>query len=459
MRPLAALAALLVAGCASTIPPAPGLVRPEFDAGSFAPTPVAAAAPVPDDWWRLFDDPALDELVQASLAANLDLAVAYANLDGARAALRLAQAVRLPRTSVESNLGLIDQAKQPGGSPNLPATEFELAATASWDADLFGRLRSAAFAARADAEAQAAALDGVRVAVVADTVLAYVDLCGATGNLAVAREQVAVQERALRIVTAQFAAGEVSPLEVAQVEALVAASRAVIAPLEAAQANARFRLATLAGRKPADPLPASVTCTVPPKLVQAAPVGDGTALLLRRPDIREADRRLAATTARIGIARADLYPRLNLGGAIGLLSGGLVAIGAPLVTWTFPEQSPVRARIAQAEAAERAALATWDGTVLRALRDVETALAAYAAEARRNTALIAARGEAQLLARRAEARVRLGEAEPLVRVDALRTLAQAELALAQSDLAVAQAQVGLFRALGGGWRDAAQPLD
>jgi outer membrane protein TolC len=202
-----------------------------------------------------------------------------------------------------------------------------------------------------------------------------------------------------------------------------------------------------------------VTCTAPPKPRTAAPVGDGTALLLRRPDIREAERRLAAATARIGVARADLYPRINLGGALGLLSGGLVATGSPLVSWAFPNQAPARARIEQAEATERAALAGWDVAVLRALRDVETALAAYDGEVRRNRALTEARDEGRLYARRAEARVRLGDAAPLLRIDADRTLAQAELSLAQSELAVAQAQVALFRALGGGWRSGAKPLE
>ena len=188
-----------------------------------------------------------------------------------------------------------------------------------------------------------------------------------------------------------------------------------------------------------------------------AAVGDGQALLLRRPDIREAERRLAAASARIGVARADLYPRVNLGGAIGLLSGGFVATASPFISWSFPNQAPARARLAQARATEQAALAGWDVAVLRALREVETALVAYDAEKRRNISLGAAREQAALAARRAAARVRLGDAAYLLVVDAERTRAQAALAEAQSDLAVAQSEVTLFRALGGGWRsDAAR---
>lgn len=459
MKRIILLLGLMVTACATDSPPAATGIDPEVAAGPFANLPIASIEPVRDDWWRLYDDPELDRLVAASLAANVDLRVAYANLDRARAALHQSEAARLPQTTVESSLGIDDPANQPSASNNVLTTDYDLAVTASWDADLFGRLRSGALAARADAEAQAAALDGVKVAVVADTVQAYVDLCGATRSLAVAEEQVALQERALRITRSQLSNGDVSPLEVAQVANLVATTKATIAPLEAAQANARYRLAALAGRPAGEARTRPVICSTLPKLRTAAPVGDGTSLLLRRPDIREAERRLAAATARIGAARADLYPRISLGGAFGLLSGGLVATGSPLVSWAFPNQAPARARIAQAEATERAALAGWDVAVLRALRDVETALAAYDAEVRRNRTLTEARDEGRLYARRAEARVRLGDAAPLLRVDADRTLAQAELSLAQSDLAVAQAQVALFRALGGGWRTGAPPLD
>lgn len=458
MKRLAPLMALLAGGCMAA-PSPPPTIAPPTATGAFADLPSASIEPVPDDWWRLYDDPVLDRLVLASLATNADLRVAYANLDGARAALRQARAARLPQTTVESGLTVDNSAGQPSASSNVPTTDYDLALTASWDADLFGRLRSAALAARADAAAQEAALDGIRVAVVADTVLAYVELCGATRALGAVAEQVKVQQDAVAVARDQLRAGEVSPLEVSQAASLLATTTALQAPLEAGQANARFRLATLAGRPPAEARTNPVTCVKLPKLRTAAPVGDGAALLLRRPDIREAERRLAAAAARIGVARADLFPRVNLGGAIGLLTGRVVATGSPLVSWAFPNQAPARARLAQARAGERAALAGWDIAVLRALREVETALAAYDAEQRRNRTLAEADKEARLTARRAAARVRLGDAAPLLRLDADRTVAQASLAVALSDLAIAQAQVALFRALGGGWRTAAPPLE
>lgn len=457
MNRLVPLAALALAGCMTAPAPPPTLAAASAT-GAFAGSPVAAIAPVPANWWRLYDDPVLDGLVEASLAANADLRVAFANLGGARAALRQARAARLPQTTVESAATVDGSASQPSASSNVPTTDYDLALTASWDIDLFGRLRSGALAAAADAGAQAAALDGLRVAVVADTVLAYVELCGATQALRVANGQVQLQERAVAAIASQLRAGEVSPLEVSQAAGLLETTRATIAPQEALQANAGYRLATLQGRPPADARTLRITCAAPPKLGTAAPVGDGQALLLRRPDIREAERRLAAAAARIGVARADLYPRVNLGGALGLLTGNFVATASPLISWAFPNQAPARARIAQAQATERAALASWDVAVLRALREVETALASYAAETRRNHALGAAVTQADLSARRAATRVRLGDAAFLLQLDAERTRAQAAQAQAQSDLAIAQAQVAVFRALGGGWQTDAAVL-
>ncbi len=442
---------LALAGC-MTAPAPPPTVAPASATGAFTATPTESMAPVPDDWWRLYDDTVLDGLVGASLAANVDLRAAYANLVAARAAKAQARAARLPQTSVESSAGIDNPAGQPSASSNVPTTDYDLALSASWDIDLFGRLRSAALAANADAEARVAALDGVRIAVVADTVQAYVDLCGATQAQQTANEQLDLLARSAALVADQFRAGDVSPLEVSQAANLVATARATLAPFTAAKANARFRLATLQGRPPSEAGAMAITCGAPPRLRGNLPTGDGQALLLRRPDVRQAERSLVAATARIGIATADLYPRVNLGGAFGLLSGGLVATTSPLISWSFPNQAAARARLAQARAGEQAALAAWDAAVLRALRDVETALASLDAESRRNRDLGDAVGQAQLSVRRATARVRLGDAAYLVQLDAERTRTQAALALAQSDLARAQAEVALFRALGGGWQ-------
>ena len=190
-------------------------------------------------------------------------------------------------------------------------------------------------------------------------------------------------------------------------------------------------------------------------------LGDGGTLLARRPDVRAAERRLAADTARIGVATADLYPRITLGGSIGQSSAGFSDLfGAgplrwllgPLISWNFPNQSAARARIAEAKADREGSLATFDGTVLRALQETDTALSAYAQSLNRRQALTAARDEAARAARIVQARQREGQVDYLTLIDAERTNAEAEAALAQSSFAVAAAQIDLFRALGGGWQ-------
>jgi outer membrane protein TolC len=197
------------------------------------------------------------------------------------------------------------------------------------------------------------------------------------------------------------------------------------------------------------------------RLDQAIPVGDGATLIARRPDVRAAERQLAAQTARIGVATASLYPQISLGGSIGatgqslgdLLSGGPFRwLLGSLINWSFPNQEANRARIAQAEASAAASLARFDGTVLIALQETETALSAYAHELDRRGALNDARTQADTAARLARIQLREGKIDSLAVLDAERSLAGAESDLALSDARIATTQIDLFRALGGGWQ-------
>jgi outer membrane protein TolC len=183
-------------------------------------------------------------------------------------------------------------------------------------------------------------------------------------------------------------------------------------------------------------------------------------LLARRPDVRAAERRLAAATARIGVATADLYPRITLGGSFGSRGGGfgdlfgagpLTWLLGPLLNWTV-NREPARARIAAAEADTQAALASFDGAVLTALEETETALSNYARLLDRRTALQAAFAEAETAVRITRARQREGQINSLELLDAERTFADADAALAAADAEISGAQVQLFRALGGGWQ-------
>lgn len=445
-----------LAGCAIQ---APSLdVRPPDHAeGRFTASSDTSIEPVPSHWWRLYRDDTLNRLVKESLLRNADLRVAYARLDKARAVLSSSQRARLPTTAIESSLGVDFPSSQPSAA-SLTSSDYDIAATASWDLDLFGRLRSAARAAKADSEAQQAALDGVRVAVAADTTLAYVDYCGANASADVAAAVIDARRKSVALLESQLAVGEISPLEVAQARNLLASARATRPTFEAAAANARYRLAVLQGVAPGQAGSWTWDCRQLPHLAADVAVGDGQTLLLRRPDIREAERRIAAAASRVGVARADLYPKVNLAGAWGLLAGAYVSTTTPLITWNFPNISVTRARIAGSEADTREALALWESTILNALGEVETGIANYQSRMAELAALDDALAQARLYARRARARVRLGDAGSLVEVDAERVRAATALQQAQTRLEVARAQVSLFRALGGGWQNAPKPI-
>jgi NodT family efflux transporter outer membrane factor (OMF) lipoprotein len=444
-------AALALGACAS----APPAMRPTPPAAALDPFAgaqgqgITAGATLPD-WWRLFDDPILDGHVQRALAANADLRVALANLETARAQARQADALRAPQTVIESGAGPDRADRQPSTSA-VPKSGYELGATVAYEIDFFGRLRFAGEAAKADAEAAQAALDAARVLVVSDTVAAYIDLCAAGANLALAASQVEAQQRSYDLVNEQLRAGEVSPLELAQARLLRDQVAATAPPFEADRKRALYRLAVLQGRPAAEAETLGAECAHLPRIQQALPVGDGATLLARRPDIREAERRLAAAGARVGVATADLYPRIRLGGSAGLVAGGVDAFLTPLVTWAFPNQAPARAQVTAAKGSAAAALANWDRVMLRALGEVETALADYGNEARRRAVLLEAVAQAEQVSRRVQARQRLGSDNYLLVLDAERSRNTAATQLLQSEARIAQLQVALFRALGGGW--------
>lgn len=423
--------------------------------------PAVVQAPADDHWWRLYNDPLLDTLVGDALAANTDIRVAVARLERARAQLRGARSDRLPATTISGSPGY-GRVSESQTLPGMDRENWTVSAglSVAYEVDLFGRVKRNMEAARGDAGAAQADADAVRVAVVSDTVRAYVDATASAQRMAVAQETVDLLDRSIRITNARFEAGRSDRLDVIRVTTLRDQQKALIPTLTADRNAALFRLATLTGRTPQE-LPVTVRDSkVTPDLSQPIPVGDGQALLARRPDVRAAERRLAADTARIGVATADLYPRITLGGSIGttaigggdILGGGpLNFLLGPLINWAFPNQEANRARIAVAKADGAASLAAFDGTVLRALEETETALSAYGNMLERRETLKAARDEAARAARISLARQREGQIDFLTVLDALRTQAATDADLATANRAVAFAQVDLFRALGGGW--------
>ena len=458
-----ATAALALGACAAGpdyLEPA----SPPAATGAFigSASPLVTAAEPQGDWWRLYQDPVLDGLVADALRANTDLRVALANLERARALLREARSQRLPQTSVDASATYgrtaADQRRPGAAAENWV---YDAGFSVAYEVDLAGRVKRSIEAARADADAEAAAADAVRVGIVAETARAYAEAAAAAEQIAVAETTFDLLDRTAELTDRRFQAGRTSRLDVSRALALRDQQRATIPSLRAARDAALFRLAFLTGRAPAE-LPAEAGLRQASlRLDQPIPVGDGRALLARRPDVREAERRLAAQTARIGVATAELYPQITLGGSVGSTStslgdvfgaGPLRWLVGPLLSWAFPNLEGGRARVAQAQASTRAALASFDGTVLGALQETETALSAYAHALERREALAAATEQARVAARISRAQLREGRADFLIVLDAERTLAEVEASLAQARAQVAETQIDLFRALGGGWQ-------
>ena len=414
-------------------------------------------APLPDQWWRLYADPQLDALIGEALAANADLRQAQANVERAQAVLREAEAGREITTAISGGETL---SRPSGVTQHLPGSvSYDLGLSAAYPLDLNGRIRRAIEASAADVEAVTAARDYVRVSVAAATAQAYAQVCAANYSLAVNRKVVALQRQTLDATRRLAKGGRGTAFDVSRAQAAVETSEAALPAFAAQRQNGLYLLATLLGRPPADYPRAIENCADLPVLRQPIPVGDGAALIRRRPDIRQAERTIAGDTARLGVAMAQLYPQVSIGGSVGL-SGPLKDFGTgsafgfslgPLISWTFPNRPVIRARIAQADAQIRADLAGFDASVLEALRQTESALETYRRDAERAAALDRARESAGVSAAQAGKLFRFGRGDFLSLLDAQRSQASAEVTAASARTQLVQDQIALFLALGGGW--------
>jgi NodT family efflux transporter outer membrane factor (OMF) lipoprotein len=469
------LAGTLLAGCAVgptyQKPETPAVAAAAFvDPGTTRVSPGA----VEGEWWRLFKDPVLDRLVVEALTHNTDIRQASANLKRARAVLSEARGQRLPTTGLSgsytrSRIGAAGQqgAALPAGVDGVELDFFQAGFDASYEVDVFGRVSRSIEAARGDLDAAQAALDAARVAIAAETARSYAAACGFAAQAEVARETVRLQGRTLDLTQRLVEAGRGTARDIDQARVLAENARAQVPQFEAEQRAALYALATLTGRPPAELDIDASKCTAPPGVSALIPVGDGQALLARRPDVRQAERTLAAATARIGVATAGLYPSIRLAGSVSLGAQNLDDLGksssfnfslGPLISWSLPNLTAARAQVRQAEAGAEGSLAAFDGTVLTALREVEQALARYSGEIERNVALRRADNSATNAARIAILRFEAGRDSLLQRIDAERERAGARAALAASNAALAEAQVALFKALGGGWEAAPDPV-
>jgi NodT family efflux transporter outer membrane factor (OMF) lipoprotein len=424
-----------------------------------------AEMPPPDAWWQLYHDERLDRLLEEAFAANTNLRIAEANLSAARAVLEVAKAGRYPATElgaggVYGRDPVTDEILELGGHRPENTWIFDALLDVSYEVDLFGHVRRSVEASRADAAANAAARDAVKITVAAETARAYAQICALGEQLDVARRSLDIVTREAEITVQRHEAGGNSQFDVVRAQLLVAQVRAGIPPLQGQRRAALFELAALLGRTPAHAPTDTEGCVLPPHLDSLIPVGDGTQLLKRRPDVRQADRRVAAATARIGIATADLYPRISLAGFFGGVSTSIPDLTnndarawglGPSISWSFPDQAAPRARLRQAKANAAAALAGFDATVLQALKETEQSLAEYGAELDRRQALSDAQENARKAFDLAHDQFLAGALTNLDLLTTEQSLISVDAAVAVSDTALVQDQIAVFKALGGGW--------
>jgi multidrug efflux system outer membrane protein len=415
------------------------------------------------EWWATLNDPELTALIDRAVRSNLDLKVASSRILEARAARRVTRADLLPTVSSSNTVQRVRGGLVPGGSGVLPPTEsniFQFGFDASWEIDFFGGHRRALEAATADVAAIGEARRDVLVSLLAEVARNYSELRGFQRRLEIIDRNIKLQADSLELTRVRAEAGLGTQLDVERQAAQFDSTRALVPSLEAAEIRAIHRLGVLLGEEPgvlldeltqSKPLP-----TVPP----AVPVGLPADLLKRRADIREAEARVAAETARVGVARADLFPKILLTGAAGRQANepsGLT-LGAsnffsfgPAITLPIFNAGSIRGNIAAQKQRLEQALTEYRSAVLRSLEETENSLVSYGREKERRERLVAAveaSRQATMLANEVYVR---GLADFLSVLDAQRQQLAAEDDLAQSDTAVVTDLVALYKALGGGW--------
>jgi NodT family efflux transporter outer membrane factor (OMF) lipoprotein len=409
-------------------------------------------------WWKRLEDPVLSGLIADSLAASLDLRNAKARLRQARALRAAAGAERFPTVSASASASRAKGSEQTGSgrTTELYSAGFD----ARWEPDVFGGARRGIEAAQADLEASEASLQNTRVSLIAEVALNYVEVRNFQARLAIARANLGSQAETFQLTDWRAQAGLAGALDVERARTQLEQTRAQIPSLATSLAQAEHRLAVLLGRAPGqlrERLAVRGPVPVPPARVA---VGIPADTLRQRPDVRAAERTLAAETARIGQAQAARYPGFALSGSIGLealsasalgASGAAAsAIAASAATVIF-DGGRLRQQVEAQSAVAEQALVSYEAAILTALEDVENALVSLANSAQRAAALgraAEAARNAELLARQ---RYESGLIDFLTLLDTQRTLLSIEDSLAATQAESASALIQLYKALGGGW--------
>ena len=446
------------AGCSlAPSPEPPTLAAPDTWR---SPAASSGAPVVADQWWQAFGDPRLDALVATGLEANHDLALAISRIEESRALARIAGADRLPSFALEAGAARTHLSEKSGAvAPGADAVfdSGRIAATASFELDLFGRARNQAEAARQDLLAATSTRDAVRLAVVSDIVSTYFDLAGLDRQATVTRESIETRKRTEQLVRDRFEGGLVSRLDLERARAERAAAEATLPEIERRRRATENRLAILLGG-----MPGAVERgkQLEELVVPEVPADLPSDLLLRRPDVAVAEARLAAASARVGQARAALFPSIGLTGYYGRESAELSSLWNPAaLVWQAAAGllQPIfqggrnRALVAASEARQQQAVIGYLATAEGAFRDVEDAL--FATQTRRDRRTALAEQSAALTAAAAIARDRYqeGESDFLEVLDVERSRLVAELELAAARTEELSAAVDLYRALGGGY--------
>jgi NodT family efflux transporter outer membrane factor (OMF) lipoprotein len=464
LRNIVASVLLFISGCAV----GPDYLEPEIEAGQGWATPLADGAPNADleTWWTTFNDPTLNRLIDTALVENFDIREANARVDEVRALRDAVAGGRWP--AVEAGAGVTRRRQSENGPlpidmiPGLERdqTIFEAGFDAAWELDVFGRNRRAFEAAMARAEAAADLRRGAELRVAAETGRTYFELRGAQHTQEAIQAAVESSRRSVELVRQQYAAGEVPEAAVAQAEAAFATTEAQLPQVEARVRIAALSIGILLGDLPeaeaslADSHSDFIELT-------PLPVGQRADLLRRRPDVRAAERMLAAATADVGVATAELFPKIGIGA-----NGGFQSLAAndlleaasetltlgPLITWRVFDGGRVQAQIRASEARVEIAALEYEKAVKEALTDAELALTRYnlgLAALDRQQAVVAA---AERSYRFANDRYRAGDISLLELLDAERGLRNTEDAYARTHTEAATNLVALYKALGGGWR-------
>ncbi|MGZ5057297.1 MAG: efflux transporter outer membrane subunit [Methylobacter sp.] len=410
-------------------------------------------------WWLIFNDPILTELIEKAQTGNRDLYQAEARLREARARRQLASANLLPTSSLTTSAGQSGNSEAMGLGTTSELYSHSL--DASWELDIFGKKRRAIEAAEATQQAAQEDLRDVLVSLCAEVALNYVDVRGYQTRLKITEDNLAAQNETYDITRWRYQAGLTTQLDVDQAKLTMENTRAGIPSLRSTLEQAKHRLALLLGRQPASLNPLLSAAGRIPAASGKIGAGIPADLLRQRPDVRRAERKLAAQTAQIGVAEAALYPDFTLSGSIGLESlayANLYSAGAKAfqiaanASWTLIDAGRIRSNISIQNALQEQALGLYESTLLTALRDVENALTAYSEERKRRDALNAAVEAGISALALADTQYISGLLDFQRVLDSQRSLLSAQIQLATSESEVAADIIRLYKTLGGGWR-------